>query len=221
MFTGIVEELGKVESMQKGSHSARLRIASRTVVSDVKLGDSIAVNGVCLTITGFDTCGFTVDVMLETLNKTNLGELKPGREVNLERALRLSDRLGGHLVSGHIDGTGTLVKQTQQDIAVIMRINYPQKLGKYLVPQGSVTVDGTSLTVVDVQPDSFSVSLIPHTRGITTLGQKQPGDTVNLEMDIVAKYLEKLALYRERENRSPAEPSGGLSLEFLSEKGFI
>jgi len=220
MFTGIVEDLGKVQSLQKGSHSARLRITSGLIVSDVKLGDSIAVNGICLTVTSFDSSGFTVDVMLETLKKTTLGELKPGQEVNLERALRLSDRLGGHLVSGHIDGVGTVIKRTEQDIAVVMRINYPPQLGKYLVPKGSVAIDGTSLTVVDVQPDSFSVSLIPHTRGITTLGHKQTGDTVNLEMDVVAKYLEKIVLTQRCENPEQTGATGGLNLAFLAENGF-
>lgn len=220
MFTGIIEDLGKVQSIQKGSHSAKLRIASALIVSDVKVGDSIAVNGICLTVTSYDSAGFVVDVMPETLKRTNLGELKPGQEVNLERALRLSDRLGGHLVSGHIDGVGTLSKCEKQDIAVILEITYPRELGKYLVAKGSVAIDGTSLTVVDVRPDSFTVSLIPHTRGITTLGRRQPGDTVNLEMDVVAKYLEKLISFR-GENQSPAQTSGGVNIKLLAENGFL
>ena len=220
MFTGIIEDLGKIQSVQRGSHSVKLRIASELIVSDVKAGDSIAVNGICLTVTAYDSSSFTVDVMPETLKKTNLAELKPGQEVNLERALRLSDRLGGHLVSGHIDGVGTIITSVKQDIAVVMEISYPRELGKYLVPKGSVAVDGASLTVVEVRADSFTVSLIPHTRGITTLGRKQPGQTVNLEMDVIAKYLEKLISPRGY-TTSPEQTTGGLNLEFLAHHGFI
>jgi len=212
MFTGIIEDLGVIQSIKLSSHSAMLRISSNLILSDLKIGDSIAVNGICLTATSFDSDSFTVDVMPETLRKTNLGELKHGHKVNLERALTLSARLGGHLVSGHIDGVGKIRKRFNQDIATIIEIQYPPELGKYLVPKGSVAIDGTSLTIVEVKADSFSVSLIPHTRGLTALGEKTVGAAVNLEADVIAKYLEKLMNRKE---------SGGISKAFLTENGFI
>lgn len=220
MFTGIIEELGVVQSLRQSSHSAQLRISAPLVVSDLKAGDSIAVNGICLTVTAFDSTSFTVDVMPETMQRTNLRELKTGSKVNLERALRLSDRLGGHLVSGHVDGVGTICSRMRQDIAVVLGISFPPELGKYLVPKGSIAIDGTSLTIVTVEARHFSVSLIPHTRGITTLGHKNIGDTVNLEVDLIARYLEKLVT-----GSGPVKPvapsSGALSLDFLSQKGFL
>ena len=211
MFTGIIEDLGIVQAIQEGSHSAKLRILSTLILSDLKIGDSIAVNGICLTATTFDSSSFTVDVMPETLRKTNLGELKHGHKVNLERALTLTTRLGGHLVSGHIDGTGKIAKLISQDNAVVFEIQYPSSLAKYLVPKGSIAIDGTSLTIVDVEPQTFSVSLIPHTRGVTGLGHKKAGDTVNLEADVIAKYLEKLI----------PRSSTGISRTFLAENGFL
>ncbi len=227
MFTGIIEDLGIVQAIQKSSHSAQLHISSPLILSDLKIGDSIAVNGICLTATTFDSSSFMVDVMPETLQKTNLGELKHGHKVNLERALTLSARLGGHLVSGHIDGTGRITKRINQDIAIVIEVQYPPTLGKYLVPKGSIAIDGTSLTVITVGSHTFSVSLIPHTRGLTTLGHKNIGDTVNLEADLIAKYLEKLVTHsKQNEPVPPSSPvssgsSKDISLAFLAEKGFI
>ncbi len=216
MFTGIIEDLGIIKSLQTTQKSAKVHIQSPLIVSDLKTGDSIAVNGICLTATSFDTASFSVDVMMETLQKTNLGKLKPGQKVNLERALRLSDRLGGHLVSGHIDATGTIQEKTIQEIAIVLKITYPPKMDKYLIPKGSVAIDGTSLTIVEVKPPCFTVSLIPHTRGLTTLGFKDVGDTVNLEFDIIAKYLEKLK--NSSQTLNDASPEIGLA--FLAENGF-
>ncbi len=212
MFTGIVEELGRLRGLKKGSKSALLEIAAREVLQDVKLGDSIAVNGVCLTVTGFTKDWFTADVMAETLGKTNLGSLRPGDRVNLERALRLSDRLGGHLVSGHIDGVGTIIGQQVVDIAVVTEIEAPPQVLKYVVGKGSVAIDGISLTVVEVTSRGFTVSLIPHTAKLTTLGFKKIGDRVNLEGDVIGKYVERLLHF---------ERPGNLNPDFLSKHGFL
>jgi len=221
MFTGIVEELGTLKSIEKKSKSARLRIEGRVVLQDVKLGDSIAVNGVCLTVTGFDAASFAVDVMAETLAKSNIGLLKPGSRVNLERALRLSDRLGGHLVSGHIDGVGTIIGQEQVEIAVVTEIKAPPQVMKYIVRKGSVAIDGISLTVVDHTADTFRVSLIPHTAKMTTLGFKKTGDVVNLEGDMIGKYVERLLAFGNSRETGLPRPGGGLSLDFLSGNGFL
>lgn len=218
MFTGLVEELGTVVNVARGSRSAKLTLAAARVIEDVKIGDSIAVNGVCLTVVSFEPGRFQVDVMAETLDKSNLGRLVPGTKVNLERALRLGDRLGGHLVSGHIDGTGTIVKQEVLDIAVITEIKAPEEVLKYVIKKGSIAVDGISLTVVEVNQDGFTVSLIPHTAKITTFGWKKPGDQVNLEADVIGKYVESLVKF----NRDHQDKSGSsLSLSFLSEHGFV
>lgn len=216
MFTGIIEELGIVQSLTKGSNSAKISIQAPSVVADVKLGDSIAVNGICLTVVDYASGHFTAEAMAETLTKTNLGELVRGDRVNLERALRLSDRLGGHLVSGHVDGVGIIARQTKHDIAIVSEISYPTELGKYLVAKGSIAIDGISLTVVDVNAQTFTVSLIPHTRGLTTLGLKRTGDRINLEADVIAKYLEKLSLKKKTETES-----GRIDVAFLAEQGFL
>lgn len=220
MFTGIVEELGKVRSLTRGPKSARLVVEARRVLEDVHLGDSIAVNGVCLTVTDFSSSAFGVDVMSETLNRSSLGGLTPGEAVNLERALRLSDRLGGHLVSGHIDGVGTIIRDSQEDLARILEISAPPQVLRYTIEKGSIAVDGTSLTVVSVGERSFTVSLIPHTRGLTTLGHKKVGHTVNLEADLIGKYVERL-MGVPGAPKAGEETRGGLSLEFLMEKGFL
>lgn len=218
MFTGLVEELGTIISIAKGARSARLFIAASQVLEDGKIGDSIAVNGVCLTVVAIEGNGFQADVMAETLNKSNLGDLRPGEKVNLERALRLSDRLGGHLVSGHIDGVGKIIRQEVMDIAIVTEIEAPSELLKYVIPKGSVAIDGISLTVVSVQKNSFTVSLIPHTAKITSLGFKKVGDKVNLEADIVGKYIERMMHYQ---NDSENESESQLSMEFLADNGFI
>ena len=216
IFTGIVEELGKVREIRRGSQSCQLDIAASHVLADVKLGDSIAVNGVCLTVTAFEASWFTADVMWETLKKTNLERLQNGDLVNLERALRLGDRLGGHLVQGHVDGVGRIIEQKRVDIALVTRVSCPPDLLRQVLPKGSVAIDGISLTVVESFADSFTVSLIPHTAKLTTLGWKKPGDLVNLETDIIGKYVEHLL-----KGRGSALNNKRMDLAFLQEHGFI
>ena len=215
MFTGIVEEMGTLRAIRRGAHSAVLSIGAETVLADLKIGDSVAVNGVCLTATSVDGHGFTADVMHETLNRSSLGALVPGSPVNLERAMAAGGRFGGHIVSGHIDGTGTITETRRDDNAVWYTVSAAPSLLRYIVEKGSIAIDGISLTVASVAADRFSVSVIPHTAAVTVLGRKRPGDIVNLETDIIGKYVEKLL--------RPAEdtaPKGGISLEFLMENGF-
>jgi riboflavin synthase len=195
MFTGLIEEKGTITAVEELGDSVRLTIRGPLVVSDAQHGDSIAVSGVCLTVMGQDTDTFQADVMKESLDKTSLGDLGVGDEVNLERATRAGARLGGHIVQGHVDGTGRILDRTPSEHWEVVRIALPPELARYLVAKGSVTVDGTSLTVVDVADGDepwFSVSLIPTTLAETTLGTKGPGDRVNLEVDILAKYVERL-----------------------------
>ena len=192
MFTGIVEELGTVGGVEHGAESAVLRIEGPLVVSDATRGASIAVNGVCLTVTEHDATGFTVDVMAETLDRSSLGALSPGDRVNLERAMPADGRFGGHVVQGHVDGTATITARTPGDRWETVDLTLPPSLAAYVVEKGSITVDGVSLTVASVTDDSFSVSLIPTTLALTTLGHKGVGDVVNLEVDIIAKYVERL-----------------------------
>jgi riboflavin synthase len=192
VFTGIVEELGEVVALEELADAARLVVRGPLVTSDAKHGDSIAVNGVCLTVVDAADGTFSADVMRETLQRSSLGALAVGSPVNLERAVRLSDRLGGHLVQGHVDGTGELVSRTPSENWTVVRITLPEELERYVVEKGSITVDGISLTVSLVGTGFFEVSLIPTTLGLTTLGTKGPGDPVNLEVDITAKYVEKL-----------------------------
>ena len=193
MFTGIVEELGNVESLEDQGDAIRLTVRGPLVTSDAGLGDSISVNGCCLTVASADGEGtFTADVMHETLAKTSLGALEPGSRVNLERAVTPTTRLGGHIVQGHVDGTGAVVRRTPSEHWELVEISLPRELERYLVAKGSITVDGISLTLVDVGAESFTVSLIPETLARTTLGFKQPGDVVNLEVDVIAKYVEKM-----------------------------
>jgi riboflavin synthase len=201
MFTGIVEELGTVEALEDLGDAVRLTVHGPLVTSDAARGDSISVNGVCLTVIGDSNPEtatdrrpevFTADVMHETLAKTSLGGLEPGMKVNLERAVTPATRLGGHIVQGHVDGTGTVVRRTPSEHWELVEISLPADLERYLVPKGSITVDGISLTVVEVTAESFTVSLIPETLARTTLGFKQDGDLVNLEVDVIAKYVEKM-----------------------------
>lgn len=192
MFTGIVEERGRIASITQLQDAARLEIAGTIVLTDTKPGDSIAVNGVCLTVVDHRPDAFTADVMRETLVRSSLGSLEPGSPVNLERAARLDSRLGGHLVQGHVDGTGTVLDIDTQEHWTLVRIALPQGLGRYVVEKGSITVDGVSLTVVSVDDEAFTVSLIPTTLAETTLGSRRVGDVVNLEVDAIAKYVEKL-----------------------------
>ncbi len=211
MFTGIIEEVGHIRQMGGG----QLAIDCRKVVEDVALGDSIAVNGVCLTVTSFDKNHFTADVMLETIRRTSLSELSKGSPVNLERALTLASRLGGHIVSGHIDGTGEIVAFQEEGNAILMKIAAGPELLRYVVEKGSVALDGISLTVAAVTNKDFTVSLIPHTREVTNLGSKKAGSTINIETDVLGKYVEKMM------GGSQAQSSaGGLSRAFLLENGF-
>lgn len=192
MFTGIVEELGEVLELQSRTDSALLRVKGPRVCADVATGDSIAVNGCCLTVVSFTDEEFTADVMQETLAKTALGALRAGSRVNLERAVRPSTRLGGHIVQGHVDATGQLLARTPSEHWEVVEVSVPPHLARYVVDKGSIAVDGVSLTVVAVGANSFTVSLIPETSARTTLGIKQVGEKVNLEVDIIAKYVEKL-----------------------------
>lgn len=215
MFTGIVEEVGRIRSLRRGARSAVLSVEARKVRQGLALGDSVAVNGVCLTATSVDGGGFTADVMHETLRRSSLGALAPGSPVNLERAMAVGGRFGGHIVSGHIDGTGTILRTRRDDNAMWYTISAAPGLLHYMVEKGSIAIDGISLTVASVEPDRFSVSVIPHTAAVTVLGEKRPGDIVNLETDLIGKYVEKLL--------RPAEdtaPTSGISLEFLTENGF-
>jgi len=215
MFTGIVEELGTVQKLERSSNSAVITVKADKVLEDVKLGDSIAINGVCLTVTGFDRNQFTADMMAETLAKTNLKLLSNGQRVNLERAARLGDRMGGHLVQGHVDGVGVIAEEQKFEIARVLRIKAPVEILDYTVAKGSIAIDGISLTVVEVNHDSFTVSIIPHTAKMTTLGYKKPGDSVNLEADIIGRYVEKIM------KRSAGKGKASLSPQFLAEHGFV
>jgi riboflavin synthase len=192
VFTGIVEELGEIVALDRDGDSARLTVRGPLVVSDAVHGASIAVNGVCLTVTDVKDDAFTVDVMKETLDRSGLAALSPGSPVNLERPVRPADRLGGHIVQGHVDGVGQVVSREPGDRWDVVTIGLPADLARYVVDKGSITVDGISLTVVEARDDAFTVALIPTTLELTTLGRKRPGDVVNLEVDIVAKYVERL-----------------------------
>lgn len=214
MFTGIVNEVGTLLGIHRGANSAVLTIGATTILEDVKLGDSIAVNGVCLTVTSFTPSQFTADVMHETLNRSSLGALRPGSPVNLERAMRADGRFDGHIVAGHIDGTGTIASIRRDDNAIRYTIRTTPAILRYIIEKGSIAIDGISLTVAAVDGASFSVSIIPHTAASTILGSKRPGDTVNLETDLIGKYVEKLLTFRDQ----PA--SGGLTLEVLRQNGF-
>jgi riboflavin synthase len=192
MFTGIVEELGTVEGLTDLGDAARIAVRGKLVTDDAGHGDSISVNGVCLTVVANDGGVFTADVMKETLDRSSLGALQPGDSVNLERAAMLSTRLGGHLVQGHVDGVGVIIDRKPSEQWELVTISLPASTARYVVEKGSITVDGISLTVTDVTEDTFSVSLIPTTLALTTLGHKGVGAPVNLEVDVIAKYVEKL-----------------------------
>ncbi|MFI2781554.1 riboflavin synthase [Streptomyces sp. ALB3] len=192
MFTGIVEELGEVTAVERLDDASRFRLRGPVVTEGAKHGDSIAVNGVCLTVVDLGDGEFTADVMAETLGRSSLGALAPGSRVNLERPMALGGRLGGHIVQGHVDGTGRIIEREVSEHWEIVKISLPDGLTRYVVEKGSITVDGVSLTVVDAGPDHFTISLIPTTLALTTLGIKKPGDPVNLEVDVLAKYVERL-----------------------------
>lgn len=215
MFTGIVEELGTVKAIHSLQTSARLTIAATKVLEGTIIGDSIAVNGVCLTVTEMSSKDFSADVMYETLRKTNLEELKQHSNVNLERALQLQSRLGGHLVSGHVDGIGTIRSISPVGIAKVLKIHCEEHVARNLLPKGSVSIDGISLTVVDVEDAFFTVSIIPHTLKNTTLGYKNIGLTVNLETDIIGKYVANFMKLATKSSKHD------ISYDFLAEHGYI
>ncbi|MEU9285177.1 riboflavin synthase [Streptomyces sp. NPDC048275] len=192
MFTGIVEELGEVTAVESLDDASRFRLRGPVVTQGAQHGDSIAVNGVCLTVVEHEDDWFTADVMAETLDRSSLGALTVGSRVNLERPMAVGERLGGHIVQGHVDGTGAIIERKPSENWEIVKVSLPADLSRYVVEKGSITVDGISLTVVDAGPDYFTVSLIPTTLDLTTLGRKQPGDPVNLEVDVIAKYVERL-----------------------------
>ncbi|MFF4093808.1 riboflavin synthase [Streptomyces sp. NPDC001834] len=205
MFTGIVEELGEVTAVEKLGDASRFRLRGPLVTDGAKHGDSIAVNGVCLTVVDLGDGEFTADVMAETLNRSSLGALEAGSRVNLERPTAVGGRLGGHLVQGHVDGTGRIVERKASEHWEIVKVSLPAHLTRYVVEKGSITVDGVSLTVVDAGPDYFTISLIPTTLALTTLGIKGPGDPVNLEVDVIAKYVERLLGTTVSEPEEPAK----------------
>ena len=212
MFTGIIEEIGTVRRIEHGAKGARLTIQANTVLEDTRLGDSIATNGVCLTVVSMTGDSFSADVMAESLRRSSLGTLQGGSPVNLERAMAANGRFGGHIVSGHIDGTGTIASQKREDNAVWVKIKTPAPLLRYIVEKGSIAIDGVSLTVAAVTDTDFSVSIIPHTGAQTILLGKKPGDPVNLECDVIGKYVEKL---------TAPHKTGGISTNFLAENGFL
>lgn len=216
MFTGIVEEVGRIKAIGSGV----LQVSASRVLEDVQLGDSIAVNGICLTVTEFNSGSFRADVMPETVRRTSLAELKIGSPVNLERALTLSSRLGGHMVSGHIDGVGRIVSLKDDKNAILMKIAADADILHYIVAKGSVALDGISLTVAAVTDRDFTVSLIPHTRQVTNLGSKGEGSLINIENDVVGKYVEKL-LQPRQDARNEGQPEvGSVTMEMLLKSGF-
>jgi riboflavin synthase len=217
MFTGIVEEVGTIRRVVSGHTSGEIAVRAAKVLEGTKIGDSIAVNGVCLTVTALLSDGFTADVMPETLRRSNLGKLRQGDPVNLERAMAADGRFGGHIVSGHIDGVGTIIEARREANAVWVRIQAPQSILNLIVEKGSIAIDGISLTVAAVQAESFQVSIIPHTGSETTLLRKGVGDPVNLENDIVGKYVQRLM---HPADPQPKQQESRITLEFLAEHGF-
>lgn len=214
MFTGLIEEIGIIEDLVKGSKSGSMKIGCSKVLEGVKLGDSISVNGICLTVVRFDNISFTVDFMPETLKVTNLGSLKRGSKINLERALMVGDRLGGHIVSGHVDGIGKLTAFKERENATEVWVETDNCLLKYIIKKGSIAIDGASLTVAEVNRNGFMVSIIPHTKKETTLLSKKIGDSINLECDSTGKYIERLMEFKDADKEK-------LSVDFLNRNGFL
>lgn len=218
MFTGIIEEIGTVKSISMATASAKINISCKKILEDIHLGDSIAVNGICLTVTAFGDSNFSADVMHETLNRSSLGKLKAGAPVNLERAMAANGRFGGHIVTGHIDGTGIITKIEPDDNATWYTIRCKPSLLKYIVEKGSIAIDGISLTVAKVNEDSFSVSVIPHTLYETILAEKNSGAVVNLENDCIGKYVEHFLTFTSTEK--PVAQRSKITKEFLIQHGF-
>ncbi|WP_044975709.1 riboflavin synthase [Ruminococcus sp. HUN007] len=221
MFTGIIEEKGTVANVKKGNVSSRITFRASVVLEDIHEGDSIAVNGVCLTATDITADTFTADVMAETMRRSSLGSLRAGDEVNMERAMLCGGRFGGHIVSGHIDGTGTIASMKREENAVWVKISADSSLLRYIVEKGSVALDGISLTVAAVTDSNFSVSVIPHTGSETTLLSKKPGDRVNIECDMIGKYVEKLLGSNQVETGQVVDNKTGITSEFLARNGFM
>ncbi len=218
MFTGLVEGIGAVKEIQRVREDMKLIILPQFDMSDSREGDSISVNGVCLSITGIQGGAFSMDVSGETMSRSNMGQLKPGDEVNLERALRLGDRLGGHLVSGHVDGVGKILKMEQKERSWLLRIGIDRDLARYTIEKGSIAVEGISLTINDCQDTYFEVNIIPHTARETTILKKRVGDLVNIETDMIGKYVEK---FFRKENSSPEQKRSSLiNEEMLRKYGF-
>ncbi|MBY0221244.1 MULTISPECIES: riboflavin synthase [Sporosarcina] len=213
MFTGIIEEIGSVKSVQPGAQSMTLTIAASTVLADVQLGDSIAVNGVCLTVKKFSKEQFSADVMPETVSSTSLQQLKVGSRVNLERALAANGRFGGHFVTGHVDGVAIIREKRTVDNALYIRLALPEQYSPYLLPKGSIALDGTSLTIFDVNETDITISLIPHSQELTVIAKKSLGDVVNFECDMLAKYVENMLKRRDAKEQPLTE-------DFLQQHGF-
>jgi riboflavin synthase len=214
MFTGIVEEVGTVRHITEGTISGEISVRANVVLEHTRIGDSIAVNGCCLTVTSLQSDGFTADVMPETLRRSNLGQLRSGDPVDLERAMAADGRFGGHIVSGHIDGTGQITEQRREGNAVWVRIQTQPQILQLIVEKGSIAIDGISLTVATVSDQDFQVSIIPHTGSETILLRKRPGDTVNLENDLIGKYVQRLL------QPAPAAPKSRITMDFLAQHGF-
>lgn len=217
MFTGIIEEIGIIQDVYKEGKSSQINIKANKVLKDLKIGQSVAINGVCLTVVALSEKSFVAQVMPETMSKSNLSEVKKGMKVNLERAMRLGDRLGGHIVSGHIDGIGILDGYEGDENAIWIKIKAPLDILKYVVYKGSITIDGVSLTVAYVDETSFMVSIIPHTQKESTLTRKNIGNNLNLECDILSKYVEKLMNFQPKEEKKQFN----LTKKFLEDNGFL
>jgi riboflavin synthase len=214
LFTGLIEDLGTLRELRRGAGEVRLTVTTALPMAELTMGESIAVNGICLTVVAFGNGTFSADVSNETVARTTLAELAPGQRVNLERALRLSDRLGGHLVSGHVDGVGTVVERLREGNAIRFTFRIPAQLSPYLVGKGSVAVDGISLTANEVSGETFSLTVIPHTLAMTTLHTLPVGGRVNIETDIIGKYVERFV-------RAGAAKEGGIDSQFLAKHGFL
>jgi riboflavin synthase len=218
MFTGIVEEMGAVTLMEKTLAGTRMTILAATVMSDLKIGDSVSVDGICLTVVSKGERNFSVDVSPETLSVTTLGQFMPGTPVNLERPMKLNERIGGHLVAGHVDGVGTIRGRQQESNAILFTIEAPSEILRYCVVKGSVTVDGVSVTINDVLQHGFTIAVIPHTAKVTTLGLKQLNHPVNLESDLIGKYVERLLQER---GHLPQKPPPVLDKDYLQKRGLL
>jgi riboflavin synthase len=216
IFTGLIMEVGRVRRMDRRADGAYFVFDAHKVLEGTRIGDSIAINGVDLTVTEMSADHFTADASLETLRRTTLGNLRAGSRVNLERALGVGERLGGHMVQGHIDGTGELIATTREGNAYRVRVRFPRELGRYIAMKGSICVDGISLTVAGLGEDWFEVAVIPHTWRETTLAERRSGDRVNLEVDVLAKYVERLLQQTERAAGAPSK----LTLDYLKEQGY-